>query len=145
MRTFPLRARRASKCTCWRGVLEEESRIAKARRDIQSHSELLFGIFLLARHEAHVVGAIALRQLTDNTCELKRFYVRKDHRKQGLGTALLNAVIAQAKSGPWKHLRLDTTSKSPAAISLFRKYGFVVIPRYNDDLFAEIFMELCLH
>jgi hypothetical protein len=53
-------------------------------------------------------------------------------------------VIAHAKAGSWKNLRLDTTSKSPAAISLFRKHGFVEIVRYNDDPFAEIFMELSL-
>jgi putative acetyltransferase len=102
------------------------------------------GIFLLARHQAHVVGTIALRQLDHSTCELKRFYVHKDHRRRGLGTALLDTVITHAKAGSWKNLRLDTTSKSPAAISLFRKHGFVEIVRYNDDPFAEIFMELSL-
>ncbi len=85
------------------------------------------GVFLLARHEAHVIGTIALRQIPHSTCELKRFYVCKHHRRRGLGTALL-----------------DTSSKSPSAISLFRKHGFVEIPRYNDDPFAEIFMELSL-
>jgi putative acetyltransferase len=102
------------------------------------------GVFLLARHEAQIVGTVALRQLAQSSCELKRFYVRKDHRRRSLGTALLDTAIAHAKAGPWKNLRLDTSSKSPAAISLFRKHGFVDIARYNDDPFAEIFMELRL-
>src|SRR5437899_7272804 len=77
------------------------------------------GVFLLARRQAHLVGTIALRQIANGTCELKRFYVCKHHRRRGLGTALLDTIIAHAKAGPWKNLRLDTTSKSPAAISLF--------------------------
>jgi len=36
---------------------------------------------------------------------------------------------------------LDTTPKSAAAIRLFRNLGFREIPRYNEDPFAEIFME----
>jgi hypothetical protein len=39
-------------------------------------------------------------------------------------------------------VRLDTSSKSPVAIAMFRRRGFVEIPRYNDDPFAELFMEL---
>jgi hypothetical protein len=38
--------------------------------------------------------------------------------------------------------KVQTTFKSPSAISLFRKHGFVEIARYNDDPFGEIFMEL---
>src|SRR5690349_24847341 len=53
------------------------------------------GIFLLARHDAHIVGTVALRQISQSTCELKRFYVHKDHRGHGVGIALLNAIIAQ--------------------------------------------------
>lgn len=62
-----------------------------------------------------------------------------------MGTALLNKAINHAKAGPWIRVRLDTSSRSPSAVSLFRKQGFVEIPRYNDDPFAEIFMELRTH
>jgi ribosomal protein S18 acetylase RimI-like enzyme len=102
------------------------------------------GRFLLAGRGGRVIGTIAVRQLDEGTCELKRFYVLKDERGNGVGTDLLDQLIAHAKAGPCDRMRLDTSSRSPAAVSLFRKRGFVEIPRYNDDPFAEVFMELSL-
>jgi GNAT superfamily N-acetyltransferase len=104
------------------------------------------GTFLLAKHGGDIVGTVALRRLgdDDDTCELKRFYARQDHRGRGLGAALLDAALAHAKDGPWRRVRLDTTSRSRVAIAMFGRRGFVEIPRYNDDPFAELFMELRL-
>jgi putative acetyltransferase len=96
----------------------------------------------LATHEGRLIGTVALRQIAEDTCELKRFFVRKEFHRKGVGTNLLKRAIDHAKAGPWSHLRLDTSHKSPAAVALFRKHGFVEIERYNQDPFAEIFMEL---
>jgi ribosomal protein S18 acetylase RimI-like enzyme len=108
--------------------------------DIPAH----YTLFLLARHVDDVIGTIALRPLAPTVGELKRFYVHPAHQRQGLGTALLTTALTHARSQPWHALRLDTSRKSPAALALFRKHGFVEIPRYNDDPFAEIFLELTL-
>ncbi len=120
-----------------------EAKDADLRR-ISDVYEAQGGLFLLARRHGQVIGTIALRRMDTNACELKRFYVRDVHRGKGLGTALLRKAIAHARRGGWETIRLDTSSKSPAAITLFRKKGFVDIPRYNDDPFAEVFMELTL-
>jgi GNAT superfamily N-acetyltransferase len=102
------------------------------------------GLFLLARCNGRVIGTVALRQISDGTGELKRFFVRQRNQRMGVGTDLLKRAIDHAKAGPWSRLRLDTSHKSPAAIALFKKHGFVEIERYNQDPFAEIFMELRL-
>jgi ribosomal protein S18 acetylase RimI-like enzyme len=102
------------------------------------------GKFLIALVEGEVVGTIALRKLDEQTCELKRFYVLERCRGNGIGRRLLEAVIAHGRAGKWKTMLLDTSSKSPAALSLFRAQGFVEIPRYNRDPFAEIFMALSM-
>jgi GNAT superfamily N-acetyltransferase/2'-5' RNA ligase len=118
-----------------------EAKDADLRR-IADVYEAEAGLFLLARRHGQVVGTIALRPTGGKSCELKRFYVRDIHRGNGLGTVLLSKAIAHARRAGWETIRLDTSSKSPAAISLFRKHGFVEISRYNDDPFAEVFMEL---
>jgi GNAT superfamily N-acetyltransferase len=100
------------------------------------------GLFLLATHERRLIGTLALRQIAEDTCELKRFFVQREFHRKGVGAALLKRAIDHAKAGPWSRLRLDTSHKSPAAIALFTKHGFVEIERYNEDPFAEIFMEL---
>ncbi|SRR5258706_7117872 len=102
------------------------------------------GIFLLARHDRQIIGTIALHRIEQTTCELKRFYVKEAYQRRGVGKSLLVKVINHARDVRFSRIRLDTTSKSPSAISLFRKHGFVEIARYNNDPFAEIFMELRL-
>jgi putative acetyltransferase len=100
------------------------------------------GLFLVAKSKGQVIGTIALRRIAADVCELKRFYVRAEHQRRGIGTSLLEQAIDHARDGRWSRIRLDTSFKSPSAISLFRKHGFVEIGRYNDDPFAEVFMEL---
>ena len=100
------------------------------------------GTFLLANRDDQIVGSIGLRRLDEECLELKRFYVAAEYRRNRIGTRLLQDAIAHASRGAARRIRLDTSRKSPAAISLFRKHGFVEIARYNDDPFAEVFMEL---
>jgi len=116
----------------------------KDLRNISSEYQINGGIFLLARRGGRLVGTIALRQIAEGICELKRFYVLPQEQRKGIGTGLLNQVIDHARAGQWSSLRLDTSFGSPTAIALFKKYGFVEIERYNNDPFAQIFMELKL-
>jgi putative acetyltransferase len=102
------------------------------------------GIFLLARHGGCIVGSVATRKIAQGTGEVKRFYVRKEHRHHGVGTLLLSRALDHARAQPWVSIRLDTSSQLTAATSLFRKHGFKEISRYNADPFADVFMELKL-
>jgi GNAT superfamily N-acetyltransferase len=99
------------------------------------------GVFLITRYDDVLCGIIALKRLSLKIMELKRFYVRKEYQGKGLGKQLLGELIKHARN-TGAALRLDTTNRSQTAIALFRKYGFIEIPRYNDDPYAEIFMEL---
>jgi ribosomal protein S18 acetylase RimI-like enzyme len=112
--------------------------------DIPNRYQSGGGIFLIATRQLNLVGTIGLRPLKEDVCELKRFYVLPEFQRQGVGTRLLEQLIDHARSRLWSAIRLDTTRKSAGAISLFRKYGFVEIERYNDDEFAENFFELKL-
>ena len=100
------------------------------------------GLFLLARHDGLLVGTIALRPIDRGIWELKRFYVRSQFQRNGIGAGLLMRLIEHVRAGSGGRIRLDTSFHSPAAISLFKRHRFVEIPRYNDDPFAEIFLEL---
>lgn len=109
--------------------------------------QLRYGKNRIARNvidENKIVGTIALRKLTTDVAELKRFFVLQKYQGKGYGQELINVLTERAPEGGYSFLRLDTTSKSDKAIHLFRKNGFYEISRYNDDPFAEIFMELNL-
>src|SRR5947207_12745488 len=66
--------------------------------------------------------------------EIKRLYVLPEARGTGLGRTLAERAIAEAQAKRYERVRLDTHRPSmAAAISLYRKLGFVEIPPYGTN------------
>lgn len=76
-----------------------------------------------------LVGAAALltsdRAKTAHKAFLVGMYVAPAARGRGLGRALLEAVIAEAKAGGARDLHLSVSEAAPAAVRLYRGAGFV--------------------
>ena len=91
-----------------------------------------------------IAGCIALRKIGDETCEMKRLFVREDFRGLGLGKILIEKIIAEAKAIGYWQMRLDTLpDKMPKAVELYQFYGFREIPPYYENPHKEtLFMEL---
>ena len=82
------------------------------------------GALLIARNGSEAAGCVALRQLDTGTGEMKRMYVREQHRGSGLGRRLALAIIEEAKRRKFKRMVLDTLPKLETAIALYRDLGF---------------------
>jgi GNAT superfamily N-acetyltransferase len=100
------------------------------------------GCILLASIGVEAVGVVALRPLSacgvlpgDATpaCEMKRMYVKPSHRGRGIGRALCEALLQEARERGYRMMKLDSEPGFLPAIGLYRKMGFVDAPRYNDD------------
>ncbi|HMT08330.1 MAG TPA: GNAT family N-acetyltransferase [Pyrinomonadaceae bacterium] len=104
------------------------------------------GRLLIASVEDAVAGCIALKRVDDETCEMKRLYVREEFRGQRIGIALIELLIAEAREIGYKRLRLDTFPPIMSkAVELYRSYGFREIPPYTTDPHPDLlFMELAL-
>jgi putative acetyltransferase len=104
------------------------------------------GRLFLAFVDEKIAGCIALRKLDEETCEMKRLFVREDFRKLGLGRKLIEKIIAEAKYIGFKRMRLDTLpDKMPKAVELYRSYGFQEIAPYYENPHQEtLFMEKIL-
>ena len=92
------------------------------------------------------VGCVGIRNHEGDIAELKRMYVRPDHRKTGIGRHLLDHAIGLARELKFKKIRLDTYTFMKAAIKLYRTAGFKEIEtyRYNpgdDVLYFELDLE----
>ena len=103
------------------------------------------GRLSLAIENEQPAGCIALREIGDGVCELKRLYVRPAFRRRGLGRKLSEIVIHAAREIGYKRMRLDTLSSMMEAIALYESLGFQRIPAYYDNPSGcAIFMELKL-
>ena len=102
------------------------------------------GCLLLARYQEEIAGCIALRELSDGICEMKRLYVRPEYRGAKIGKALAEAVIENARRIGYGCMRLDTLPHLEAALSLYKSLGFHEIPPYHDYPMRAVFMELAL-
>jgi ribosomal protein S18 acetylase RimI-like enzyme len=104
------------------------------------------GRLFLASDGNEVAGCIALRKLDDETCEMKRLYVRDAFRGKRAGRKLTEHLINTAREIGYKRMRLDTVpGKMDAAISLYRSLGFEEIePYYVNPVAGALFFELKL-
>ncbi|HEY6121780.1 MAG TPA: GNAT family N-acetyltransferase [Pyrinomonadaceae bacterium] len=104
------------------------------------------GRLFLASEIDSIVGCVALRAIVENTCEMKRLYVRPEFRGRGLGRSLIESVIAAGTEIGYSRMRLDTLpGRMDKAIALYEQLGFKDIPAYyNNPVKGARFMELAL-
>jgi GNAT superfamily N-acetyltransferase len=88
------------------------------------------GSLLLACHDGQPAGCVALRDLGEGACEMKRMFVPPGFRGLGVGRALADRVLADARAAGYRSMRLDTSRRQAEAIRLYEKSGFKRIAPY---------------
>lgn len=104
------------------------------------------GRLLIAEYRGQLAGCVALHKLEPEICEMKRLYLRPQLRGRGVGRALAEAVIAEARAIGYRKMRLDTVEPAmPNAVAMYRRLGFVEIDPYRANPIAgALYMELGL-
>lgn len=88
------------------------------------------GCLLLAYYDDKLAGCVGLRKLDDESCEMKRLYVRPEFRRQKIGSELAKSIINVAVQIGYRYMRLDTLPFMKEAIKLYDSLGFKEIPPY---------------
>ena len=106
------------------------------------------GQLLLATLDGEPAGCVAMREIDSSSCEMKRMFVYTQFHGKGVGHALAEAVIQEARALGYRTMRLDTSLRQEEAQRLYQRMGFKTIEPYYE-LSADladwlVFMELVL-
>ena len=81
-------------------------------------------------------GCIAYRKKADGVGEVKRLFLRKEYRGQGISKELLKTMELHAMKQGCIALFLDTRITLEPAVSLYRNFGFDII--FQHGLYIQM-------
>jgi putative acetyltransferase len=87
--------------------------------------------YLLALRDGRAVGCGALRECDALTGELRRMFVTRAARRDGVARSLLERLEHEAQAFGYRHLVLETGARQQAAISLYSRCGWRRIAAYG--------------
>jgi DNA-binding MarR family transcriptional regulator/GNAT superfamily N-acetyltransferase len=99
------------------------------------------GVFVVAYLRDAPVGCGALKHFGDGVSDLKRMWVAEPARGLGLGRRLLTELEARAGEHGSRIVRLETSRLLTEAIALYVSAGYVEVPAFNDEPFADHWFE----
>lgn len=107
-------------------IYVEEFGFEEHRKEIEQHDNEIYkrsdgNLWIALNEKDEIVGTIALLKHNDDNIELKKFYVRKDYRGQGVSKALYEKAIKMCKENGFKRIFLGTYEKLETAIQFYIK------------------------
>ena len=83
------------------------------------------GALFLGYEDETPVASVAIKKIDDSTCEIKRLYVKPEHRGKGYSRQMLNAAIERAQQLGFTMATLTTRpAVMPIAFQLYTRSGF---------------------
>ncbi len=87
------------------------------------------------------IGCGAIKIYQPDTMEVKRMFVKPDYRGKGAASKILTALELWAKELGCDKCILETGTRQPEAIELYKKTGYKIIPNYGQ--YENIQNSLC--
>ncbi len=95
------------------------------------------GAFVLAYLSGEAIGCGALKHQPAGVSDIKRMWVAESARGIGLGRRLLVYLEDIARDHGSTQAHLETSDVLPEAIALYRSSGYVEVPPFNNEPFAD--------
>lgn len=120
---------------CFQGFDEE-------LKTIHVQYNLPKGCLILVYEKEKVIGCAAIRVYKDQSCELKRMYLKPECRGKNIGKELLQFMFSKAKELGYSKMLLDTLPQMQTALHLYKQFGFVQIESYRfNPVEGTVYME----
>jgi putative acetyltransferase len=88
------------------------------------------------------LGCGAFKPYSDTVAEIKRMFVRPDHRGKHIGRSILSDLESWAGESGFTECILETGHRQAAAVRLYQNCGYAVIPNY--DQYAGVESSVCM-
>ena len=88
------------------------------------------------------VGCGAFKPYSDSIAEIKRMFTKPEHRGKKIGALILAELESWANELGYAECLLETGQKPKAAVRLYQKAGYSVIPNY--DQYAGVENSICM-
>ena len=102
------------------------------------------GEFFVAYLHGEPIGCGAVKHHDDAPAEIKRMWIAPAARGLGLGRRLLERLEACARDRGARVAHIETSAVLVEALALYRSTGWVEVPRFNDEPFADHWLEKAL-
>jgi GNAT superfamily N-acetyltransferase len=76
------------------------------------------------------VACGAFKEYSQDSAEIKRIFVKKENRQQGLAKLIVSKLEESIKKHGYKYSILETGQKQHEAISLYKNLGYEIIENY---------------
>ena len=77
-------------------------------------------------------GIGCFKVFSEDSVEIKRMFVKAEHRRKGLSTGILSALENWAREQGFNSAILETGKGQPEAINLYKKQGYKIIENYGQ-------------
>ena len=78
------------------------------------------------------VGSASFKKYDDECAEVKRVFVKEEYRNKGIANELMELLENTAREQGYRYLILESGAPLVAAMALYRKIGYKVIPNYGQ-------------
>ncbi|MEI7718469.1 MAG: GNAT family N-acetyltransferase [archaeon] len=95
-----------------------------------------YHLFLVVEEKGKIVGTCGLYK-TDYGGEVRRVYLEKGLRKNGLGSKMIQKIFKYAKDKNLKKITVFTYSTNKNAVTFFSKVGFKKIKTEEGKVYFE--------
>jgi DNA-binding MarR family transcriptional regulator/GNAT superfamily N-acetyltransferase len=102
------------------------------------------GEFFVAYLHGEAVGCGAVKHHPDGPAEIKRMWIAPTARGLGLGRRLLERLETSAVAGGARVAHIETSAVLVEALSLYRSTGWVEVAAFNNEPFADHWLEKAL-
>jgi GNAT superfamily N-acetyltransferase len=95
------------------------------------------GAFVVAYLRGEAVGCGAVKHHPGNVSDIKRMWIAESARGLGLGRQLLEHLEGLAREHGSGEAHIETSDVLPEAIALYRSAGYIEVPPFNNEPFAD--------